>query len=70
MKWFLAFLALCAIASVAVCALGTLHSRGKERQRARHRTAQADEIALSMQFGGASDFHDFPLRTNLEQDRG
>ena len=32
--------------------------------------AQADEIALSMQFGGASDFHDFPLRTNLEQDRG
>lgn len=36
----------------------------------RHRAAEADEIALSMQFGGASDFHDFPLRTNLEQDRG
>lgn len=59
MKWFLAYLALSAIVSVAVCALGTLHTRGKERQRARQRDAKADEIALSMQFGGASDFqHD------------
>lgn len=70
MNWFLAYLALCAVASVVVTILGTLHQRGKERQRARQRTAQADWVALSMQFGGASDFHDFPLRTNLEQDRG
>ena len=46
--------AICLIAFVAL-----LYRRGKLREARRHRTAQADEIALSMQFGGASDFqHD------------
>jgi hypothetical protein len=70
-----ALLCVCAIVAIIVLpglayvAARALYSRGKAIEARRHRTAQADEIALSMQFGGASDFHDFPLRTNLEQDR-
>lgn len=44
---------------LAYVAARALYSRGKAIEARRHRTAQADEIALSMQIGAGSTFqHD------------